>query len=215
MSRFAPSLCLALTLFFVLHGRSRAEFVIDNFSETGGPGYGLNTNFFSNVSNTVGQQFNTGGLDYQLQSISVIIISDTPGHDFTAQLLSTMTSGQPGAALTSLSLANNPIGFGFRKYTFTPDSSFVLDGQTDYFFSIKDNLSGNSGIVGSVPGSNNSSGPGQLFDAVWLNPNSNANWQLFGGQNALLMQVNAVPEPSSLILSLAAGLVFLRRRRMG
>ncbi|MEZ6094061.1 MAG: choice-of-anchor R domain-containing protein [Pirellulaceae bacterium] len=175
--------------------------VVDNFSESGGGGYGLRFSFFGTTSSTVAQQFDTGGDTLKLGTISTSIWRDTASLNFQGKLWSTDVNDRPGSLLTTMSLVNNPIAGGYDRYQFRPDVEIYLSGQAKYFFSIEDLASTNSAVEGSVFGSNNYVGPGNLYENIWISPDSGQTWTS-NNVNAIVMQVTSVPEGNAVALSL-------------
>ncbi|MEL7496124.1 MAG: choice-of-anchor R domain-containing protein [Planctomycetota bacterium] len=206
-------LLAAIAMTFTLTQLCHADLIVDNFSESGGGGYGLNSTFFGVQRNKVAQEFNTGGRDFRLNGISVMIIRDSAIADFSGELWSSNAANMPDTLLGTLSLANNPSPTGFSEYYFRADGTIQLDGQSNYFFSVEDNVSDLSAIAGSVFGSNNYTGPGNILDNVRLQSSSSSPWTPFGS-NAVLLKVVGNPEPNSImLLGVAFGGLLLKRRR--
>lgn len=214
MSRLCFCSVLILLSCYLPHAAT-ADLIVDNFSESGGGGYGLNSSFFGNQKNKVAQQFNTGGRDMRLVHASVIVLRDQPVPDFTAELWSSDAFERPDTLLGTLTLANNPLPNGFNEYLFRADGVIQLDGQSNYFFAVQDNADGStSALAGSVFGSNNSTGPGNVLENVWRLSDGSPAWVPFG-TNAALIKIVGNPEPGSLLmLSAIAGGFMLRRRRV-
>lgn len=181
----------------------QADLVVENESEASSTGIFFRHPFFSGTSNTWAQSFNTGGGDYQLDSIAVSIYRDTTVADFDARLWSAnATNSAPLAPLLSFSLSNTPTSGSFERYVFTPNAGFTLDGGADYFFSIENNVGTRSFIELSVTGSNHFTGPGSLVDELVGSVDSGSTW-FSSNNNALVIRVDgtaiSVPEPSCLL----------------
>ena len=175
-----------------------ADLIVDNFSESGGGAYGLNSNFFGFQSVKVAQQFNTGGRDVRLNSVAVQIFRASQVSDFTAEIWSADSLSNPDSVVGTLTLANNPTRNTFDRYHFRANGQINLDGQSDYFFSVKDNSTGNSILAGSVFGSNNYTGFGNIIENVRLQQTPSSPWIPFGS-NAILIEMVGNPEPGSLL----------------
>lgn len=195
---------------------SSAGIIIDNFTETSPSVFTLRSTFFGTASTTRAQQFNTGGLSYSLDSISVQILRDTAASDFAAQLW-TANGNTPDTAVLNLSLANSPPAGPNETYVFTPNAHFVMNPSQDYFFSIENKVGLNSFVHATPSTSNNYVGPGTLISNVASSTDSGANWTTFTANEFLFrLEGTFVPEPSafgcfSLIAAACAG--FRRRRR--
>jgi len=196
MTKFFYPLILTILAFPI---PAFGDIVVDNYAEAGGGGYGLRINFFGQQSSVIAQQFNTGGNTVELHEISVNITRDTATADFTATLWSSSNNNLPDVALANLSLVNAPQANIEDTYTFRPDTRFFLDGQTDYFFSIEDNISSNSGVSGSVFFSNNYIGNGNILEQVARSNDSGATWTT-AGSNAILISVTSIPEASGIAI---------------
>lgn len=209
---------LFLGLIFVLNcpfllSPGHAEIIIDNFSESGGGGYGLRSTFFGLQDNKIAQEFNTGGRDLQLNRVAVQIIRSNAASqaaDFTAEIW-TSTNSTPDSYVGDLTLINNPTGSGYQRYDFRANN-ISLSGQTNYFFAIKDNASDFSAIAGSVFNSNNYTGFGSILENVQLQASSGSNWTTFGS-NAIVIQAIGTPEPNSLLLIGMSSIALLANRR--
>lgn len=201
--------------FLVLNSTAivKAEIIVDNFSEEGPNGFGLSHPFFG--STTWAQQFKTNGNDYRLDKVSVRVRS-TANAALEVKLWSGGTF--PQIELATMSLANTPTVGVFDTYEYVSSTPLMLDGGTDYFFSIGA-VGGASSWAGSEFGTNQFTGSGTLLDRVVASNNGGASWSNGTTNHAVIrvegtLQAFATPEPSALVygtlILVGAG---LRRRR--
>ena len=176
------------------------------------------------------QEFKTGPNDYKLAQILVNLGNLDPGNNNEFTLSATLRADNndvpSSVVLTEFSYDTKSIPTsGFANVAFNPASLLSLTSGTNYWFVLSSSSA--SGSVGwSFANTTGSSGPGTL--PLFNNStDGGATWHVPSftpapGAGPYLIQVNAVPEPTSYVLGIIGfGGVFLVtrsssiRRRIG
>ena len=194
-----------ITLLVIVFGLSPARAGVtlsDNLSAT--------TQFQEPISEDywAAASFGTGTQSWTLQSVTLYIQALSGG---TAQLDiykdtndPTNAPSQPGNS--SIGTLSSPvIGTTLRNYTFTPGSLLPLDPNSTYWVV----LHALTGEVDWVYPKAGSGGSGIGFQDYWAtSDDAGSTWPYRYSDAAFMMQVTAIPEPSTLALFGSAALLF-------
>jgi hypothetical protein len=181
---------------------------------------------YVNSTNYIAQQFTTSSGPVQLVSVIASLGQLDPGSggfSLVAQLVADNNNTPTGSVLTTFTYDPTKIPTsGYANVEFDPTSSVNLQSNTSYWFELQGRSSDGSGLVyWQYTLSVDHYGPGSLPNgAMFFTDPPGQSWQVFANEPSLI-QVNVVPEPSSVVLGcIALGLVMAvspwtknRRRR--
>ena len=150
--------------------------------------------------------FGTGTQSWLLQSVTLLMSAESLGDTaqvdiYTAVLAPTTDTPpfpptQPGSLYATLT--SPVIGTTLGQYTFTPSGSLLLDANSTYWVVLQA-LSGQ--VIWAYPDLG-SSGSGIGFQNYWrTSDDGGASWNFANNDTgAFMMRVDAIPEPSTLML---------------
>jgi hypothetical protein len=187
--------------FFVDVGQSHADIVITNLGDT------------ATAFGTVGpppqeyaQEFVTGSQSFRLGSIVANLGNEAGSGTVSGELVTRDADGTPSGTVVATFTAGSIPTSGFANVTFTPSSNVVLSNDTDYWFVLMD-----SGTGSFQWNWTQTANPSLIGVAVY-----ESSWVLGSPPGSFLIEINSVPEPSSLLLIALAFpvvAVAVRRRR--
>ncbi len=174
--------------------------------------YGLN------ASQQLGVSFETGSNleGYEINSVTLALnLASDEGSLLTPTLFATSAGLPSGAALFS-DFTLTTAGTGINNYTFTANSSFILDPNTSYaLVLVPGAISLGHGWYYTVDASTNIGG-WSMANNLLASMDGGSTWSAPAGATVkTAINATAVPEPSALIFLGVAGVtaVALRRRR--
>jgi len=199
-------------------GSASANTVVSNLGEAGGASVSVGPFSSNTQGDPLAQAFSTPttGPGWTLNSLTFTLDALGSGAGGLTVELYSDNAGIPGTSLATLS-GTSPSVTGFANYTFTTTSTVTLATNTTYF----------AVLTAPSPTSTDKyrwrqTTTGQTGDPGWAIAdssyyyNSGSVWtQDTGTPNYIAVDASAVPEPSTVLLVLAAagGAYFLKRRR--
>jgi hypothetical protein len=148
------------------------------------------------------QEFLTGSQSVEMASI-IAPLGDTTGTYTPFAELVADSGGLPGSTVLT-SFIFPTIGTSYADLTFTPTSSVLLAADTPYWFVLGVNPSGDGFYKWQYTDTLDASLP--IYAA---SKNSVATWEIGSPPGPFLIQVNSVPEPSSLLLLIIGGTMMM------
>jgi hypothetical protein len=202
--------CVFAAMLLASFGQAHAGVVVSNLSETQ---HGGSTIYGSGPPQEYAQQFTTGSQSVTLASIEVPLGAASGTFTPSAELVQD-NSGVPGStALTTFTIPtiSTSTTKPYPVETLTPTSSVVLSADTTYWLILS--ATGTGDFKWGYTYSTTFTGPGSLGDYA-TSQNGGSTWKTYPfSEGPELIQVNSVPEPSSLaLMALGVGVAAMAGR---
>lgn len=194
----AKFLCAAAFTCLVGVAQSHAAAIVTNLSDLIG---GTGTVYGSGPPQSYAQEFTTGATAMTLSDV-IAVLGDASG-TFTATASLETTSGAlpSNTVLTTFTVPSIPAGSPADE-TFTPNTGVILSANTTYWFVLA--ATGTGSYQWAYTNTTQANLPNYAV-------NNGAGWSIGAPPGPFLVQVDATaaPEPSSLLLVSAAGVLSL------
>ena len=194
-SVLTKSVCAVAVAMLVNVAPAHAGIMVTNLSE---PVNGSGGIYAAGPPQAYSQGFTTGSQSVELGSVIADLGEASGTFTASAELLADNGSGLPSSTvLTTFTVPTIPTGPGnFADVTFTPNSNVLLNADTAYWFALFATGTDTSAVYRwAYTNTTQANLPNYA-----VSNDGGATWQVGTPPGPFLIQVNSVPEPTSLVL---------------